>query len=44
MQDSIITWNFANWITVAIMAAVGFAVLATIAQIFHSAVGTKSAS
>jgi hypothetical protein len=26
-EESIITWNFANWLTVIIMAALGFAIV-----------------
>lgn len=27
MQDNIITWNFANWATITLMALVGFLAL-----------------
>jgi len=30
-----LSWNLANWITVMIMAAAGYAVLALIAQVFR---------
>lgn len=26
-EETIITWSFANWVTVILMAAVGFAIL-----------------
>ena len=26
-EEAILTWNFANWLTVILMAAVGFAIL-----------------
>lgn len=44
MSENIITWNFTNWVTVLIMAAVGFAALALVAQLTHAAIGTNSAS
>lgn len=28
--ETILTWNVTNWITVVIMAAVGFAIVATV--------------
>jgi hypothetical protein len=27
MDENIITWNFANWITIVLMAAIAFALL-----------------
>jgi hypothetical protein len=27
MSENIITWNFANWVTVVLMAAIGFMAL-----------------
>lgn len=27
MDDAILTWNFPNWVTVTLMAAIGFFVL-----------------
>lgn len=42
MEETILSWNFTNWITVVIMAALGFVLLAVIAQVFHAARGTGS--
>lgn len=33
MERTIISWNIANWITVLLMAAAGYAVLAVISQV-----------
>jgi hypothetical protein len=32
MEENIIAWNFENWVTVVIMVALGFAIIALIAQ------------
>jgi hypothetical protein len=32
MERTLISWNIANWITVLLMAAAGYAVLALLAQ------------
>jgi hypothetical protein len=32
MEETILSWNATNWITVVLMAAIGFLVLAVIAQ------------
>lgn len=40
MEDTIITWNITNWITIVIMAALGFLLLALVAQVFHKVRGT----
>lgn len=32
MDDVVITWSFENWLTVILMVAIGFAILAIIAQ------------
>jgi hypothetical protein len=40
VNENIITWNFVNWITILLMAAVGFLVLAGIGQVFHRVRGT----
>jgi hypothetical protein len=42
MDETILTWNITNWITVVIMAALGFLLLALIAQVFHNMRGTGS--
>lgn len=44
MEETILTWNVTNWITVVIMAALGFLLLALVAQFFHKATGGKFAS
>lgn len=42
MDETILTWNVTNWITVVLMAALGFLVLALVAQLYHKARGTTS--
>jgi len=32
-EETILTWNFANWITVLIMVVLGFAFLGMVSQI-----------
>jgi hypothetical protein len=34
MERTILSWNVANWITVLLMAAAGYAVLALASQVF----------
>lgn len=34
MERTLISWNIANWITVLLMAAAGYAVLGVISQAF----------
>lgn len=41
MTETFLSWNLTNWITVVIMAALGFLLLAVIAQFFHSVRGTQ---
>jgi hypothetical protein len=36
MERTILSWNIANWITVLLMAAAGYAVLALASQLFTS--------
>lgn len=36
MDETILTWNVTNWITVVLMAALGFLLLAVVAQFFHA--------
>lgn len=36
MEETILTWNLPNWITVTLMAVVGFAVLAAVAGIVRN--------
>jgi hypothetical protein len=37
MERTLISWNFPNWVTVMIMAAAGYAILAALAQAFKGA-------
>lgn len=39
MNETILTWNATNWVTVIIMVTLGFTALALLAQLFH---GSKS--
>lgn len=32
---AILTWNVANWVTVILMAAIGFAILGTIMKLYQ---------
>jgi hypothetical protein len=34
MERTLLSWNIANWLTVLLMAAAGYAALGLIAQIF----------
>jgi hypothetical protein len=40
MDESIITWNIPNWLTVVLMAAVGFAIISLAAQTYNKFAGT----
>lgn len=40
MNENILTWNFPNWVSITLMAAVGFLILAALAQVFHKATGS----
>jgi hypothetical protein len=42
MNENIITWNWVNWVTIVLMAAVGFLILAGAAQGFHALMGTNT--
>jgi hypothetical protein len=48
MNENIISWNWVNWVTIVLMATVGFLILAATAQGFHalrgSNTGTSSAN
>lgn len=35
-EETIITWNATNWVTVVVMVAIGFMILAVAAQVFHN--------
>jgi hypothetical protein len=37
MERTIISWNVANWVTVILMAAAGYAVLAVLASVIKPA-------
>lgn len=36
MNESILSWNVTNWVTVVLMAAVGFALFGFVAQLYHN--------
>lgn len=36
---AILTWNVANWITVILMAAIGFAILGTAMKVYQQRAG-----
>lgn len=36
MNDNIISWTFANWVSVILMAAVGFAILGFAQKLWQS--------
>lgn len=40
MQENIITWNVANWITVVLMAMLGFMIMATVSSFVKSKIGS----
>lgn len=42
-DETVITWSVQNWITVILMAVVGYAVFAVGAQLFHKAQAKKAA-
>jgi hypothetical protein len=44
VSENIITWNFTNWITIVLMAALGFAAFAAVSQVFHKSTGGKYAT
>jgi hypothetical protein len=43
-DETIITWNATNWVTVVVMVAIGFTVLAVAAQFFHNWRARKQAA
>ena len=43
MGENIISWNFVNWVTIVLMAAVGFLILAAITQGIHALRGNSDA-
>lgn len=42
MNESILTWNITNWITVVLMALLGFFVLGLLSQAVMKVTGIKS--
>lgn len=42
MNESILTWNVTNWVTIILMAGAGFVLFGLAAQMFHNARGTTS--
>lgn len=40
MERTMIAWNFVNWITIVLMAAAGYAVLAIVAQVLQNGLPT----
>ncbi len=42
MEETILTWNVTNWITVLVMVAVGYLVLGFVAQIARKTVSQSS--
>lgn len=44
MEETILTWNATNWITVVLMVAISFMVLGAGAQLFHNWRGTGDQS
>jgi hypothetical protein len=36
MERTMLSWNLANWLTVLLMAAAGYAVLTVAAQVLHA--------
>jgi hypothetical protein len=39
MNENILTWNVTNWVTVILMAAIGFALLGMGAKLYQSKMG-----
>lgn len=44
MDENIITWNVTNWVTITLMAALGFAVLAVVASLTRGKIGMSGDS
>lgn len=44
MEHNMITWNFPNWITVVLMVALGYLVIALAAQLVRGRLGLKAAN
>lgn len=43
-EETIISWNFANWLSVITMAAVGFAVVGFALKVYQQRTSGKSSS
>lgn len=43
MNDTILTWNMTNWITVVVMALLGFLIIGAAAQGYQKYKASKSA-
>jgi hypothetical protein len=41
-EETIITWNATNWVTVVVMVAIGFMVLAVLSQLIRNWRGSRS--
>ena len=41
MDENILTWNVTNWVTVILMAAIGFAILGTIQKFIQKSQGAQ---
>lgn len=44
MEHSMITWNIPNWITVVLMAALGYVLVSLVAQLVRGRLGAKGAA
>lgn len=42
MEETIITWNATNWITVVVMVAIGFTILSVAAQMLRKYRGDQT--
>ena len=43
-DETIISWNFANWVTIIVMAALGFALLGFAAKVYQKRSGKEPAA
>lgn len=44
MEETIITWNATNWVTVVVMVALGFMVLAVASQLIRNRIGSSDSA
>lgn len=42
-EETILSWNFANWLTVIIMASLGFALLGFAVKVYQKRTATAAA-